>query len=428
MNSTVKLLYIYNSFISLAIMNCANVVFMDKFFLRANIDLSAFGFIKGLMYLLPAVSYFILAPWLQKKEIDREICMYGYLARVSVPCLLPLIALFTENVGILTIASAIILPIGMMTATFANNSLMVIYRRALPPESFNKYSNTMLMLLCMPANILGVPMAIFMDLFENSSNQTFYWVYFLIQAICILPEYPAIRAMKQVKLHVMSPPKKKSIRLQDILIPYRDKNYSLIAVITMLHGVTCGSLGAYLVVYLMLTLNWKMSIIVILISVIGIVANITLPFGGKIADKHGFHKVFFIQTAIIFAATALFCICWNNVWVLLLFWLISWDGSGVSIVGAWMNATEMGAGSKLARKGCENYYVSAYNMCRSGGLFLGSFGAMFVYKICENIYGATNYSPLFRSYFGLLLIPIFLMLLVAIIFYRQFEQRRGLKK
>ena len=411
-NKNIKLLYIYNCFTSLAIMNCANTVFLDKFFLRANIDLSSFGFIKGLMYLLPTISYFILAPYLQKKEINRELCIYGYLLRVSVPCLLPLIALFTDNIRILTIASAVILPIGMMTATFANNSLMVIYRRALPPESFNKYSNTMLMLLSLPANILGIPMAFFMDLFDKSDNRTFFWVYFLIQAVCILAEYPAIRAMQKVVLHRAADQNIQKNKLSDILMPYRDKKYSPIALITLLHGIIYGSFSAYLVVYLMLTLQWKMSVIVILISIIGLLSNITLPIGGKITDKYGFPKVFVVQTAIIFAATTMFCVFWNNIFILLIFFVLSWD-SCVSIIGYWMTATEMGAGSNLAPKGAENYYVSAYNLCRSGGLFLGSFLAMPLYSLCEKLCGANNYSQIFRTYFSLWLIAIALLLIIA---------------
>ena len=422
-NNNVKLLYIYNFYTSLAIMNCANVVFLDKFLLRANIDLSSFGAIKGIMYLLPAISYFLLAPYLQKKEIDKEISIYGYFLRVSIPCLLPLLALSTDNIKLLTIASIIILPISMMNATFANNSLMVIYRKAIPPENFNKYTNTMMMLLSMPANIVSVPIALFMDLFEASSNRTFFWAYFWILAICVIFEYPAIKAMKQVQLNVTNEVKKKATKIKDILIPYRDKAYAPIALITLLHGIICGSLGAYLVVYLILTLKWKMSIIIILISVIGLLGNVILPVGGKITDKHGFAKVFLIQSVFIFAATALFCSFWQNIFVLLIFWVISWD-TCVSIVGSWMTSTEIGAGSKLASKGHENYYVSAYNICRSGGIFIGSFLAMWLYRFWEKIHGAENHSVIFHSYFKTLLIPIFLLVVITLVFFLKNQRKK----
>jgi MFS family permease len=262
-----------------------------------------------------------------------------------------------------------------------------------------------------------------MDLCDKSDNRTFFLVYFLIQAVCILAEYPAFKAMQKVSLQQSTDKNMQKIKFSNILIPFQDKKYSLIALITLLHGIIYGSLSAYLVVYLMLTLNWKMSVIIILISVVGLLSNVTLPIGGKITDRYGFPKVFVVQAIIILAMTSVFCLSWNNIWVLLIFFVISWD-SCVSIIGYWMTATEVGAGSKLASKGHENFYVSAYNICRSGGLFLGSFCATWLYSFCQKLHSPENHSEIFHTYFSLLLIPIFLLVIIALInFFKNRNQK-----
>ena len=415
-NNSVKLLYYYNFYTSLAILICSSTVFIDKFLLKVNIDLSAFGIIKGLMYFLPAVSYLLLSPYLQKKQIDREVCMVGYLLRVALPCLLPILALLTSNTKILTAACMIILPISMMMATFANNSLMVIYRQAIPAETFNKCSNTMMMLLSLPGCLIGVPVALFMDVFDKSSVQTFCIIYAALSFICVLFEIPAIRAMKKVKLNTSSENiVKKRFNLHELISPYKDKNFSPVVWITFWHGVICGSFGAYLIVYLMLSREWKMSLIAILMGIIGLFAYTFLPYGGKLTDRYGFAKIFFVQAFLIFSMTALLCFCWNNLLVLILFLFLVWD-TATSIIGSWMSGTEIGATSKLAVKGRENYYVSAYNLCRSGGLFLGSFLAMPLYRYCEKSCGAGNYSKIFQTYFGLLIILAFILLAHTIVY------------
>lgn len=414
-NTSIKLLYYYNFYTSLAIIICSTSVFVDKFMLKVNVDLSAFGIIKGLMYFLPAISYLLLAPWLQRKQIDREVCIFGYLFRVSLPCLLPLLALLTDNVKVLTIACMIILPISMMLATFANNSLMIIYRQAIPPETFNKCSNTMMMLLSLPGCIVGVPMALFIDIFDKSSTRTFCIIYAILALSCVLFELPAIKAMRKVKLDTSVGFAPKEFKLHEIISPYKDKNFFPVVLITLLHGIICGSLGAYLIVYLMLAQEWKMSLIAIMMGVIGLFAYTFLPYGGKLTDRLGFAKIFFVQAILIFLMMSLLCLFWNNLLILILFLFLVWD-TATSIIGSWMGGTEIGATSKLSVKGRENYYVSAYNLCRSGGLFIGSFLAMPLYRHCEKISEKDNYSQIFHNYFSLLLILVIVMLAATIIY------------
>ena len=158
-----------------------------------------------------------------------------------------------------------------------------------------------------------------------------------------------------------------------------------------------------------------MSLIAILMGIIGLFAYTFLPYGGKLTDRYGFAKIFFVQAFLIFSMTALLCFCWNNLLVLILFLFLVWD-TATSIIGSWMSGTEIGATSKLAVKGRENYYVSAYNLCRSGGLFLGSFLAMPLYRYCEKSCGAGNYSKIFQTYFGLLIILAFILLAHTVVY------------
>ena len=142
-------LYGYNLFTALAITVVCNFVFLDKLLLRLEIDLSRFGMIKGSMYVASAVLYMIFTPLLQRNPgtSDKLICIWAYLFRATLPALLPVIALFTDNQELLTWSAVVLLSLGMTLAAFANNSLMSLYRLVLPEEHFNRRVGMMNLLI-----------------------------------------------------------------------------------------------------------------------------------------------------------------------------------------------------------------------------------------------------------------------------------------
>ena len=74
-NRQLHKIYCYNLFISCAITIVAQIAFIDRLLLRMDIDLGMFGFVKSIMFLLPAVIYQASSGFMQK--LDRDVkCVY----------------------------------------------------------------------------------------------------------------------------------------------------------------------------------------------------------------------------------------------------------------------------------------------------------------------------------------------------------------
>ena len=82
------------------------------------------------MFIAPALCYELLAGYLQAKNRDRLVCIWRYALRVTVPLLLPVMALFTSNRSVLFCTAIFVFGFGFTMAAFANNTLSVLYRNS----------------------------------------------------------------------------------------------------------------------------------------------------------------------------------------------------------------------------------------------------------------------------------------------------------
>ena len=65
----------------------------------------------------------------------------------------------------------------MTCAVFANNSLMTIFRLALQKADYNLNIGLIMLHTQLPASLMSLPLAWYLDLFEGAPPQHFYWAF-----------------------------------------------------------------------------------------------------------------------------------------------------------------------------------------------------------------------------------------------------------
>ncbi|MBT3272055.1 MAG: hypothetical protein HN368_02790, partial [Spirochaetales bacterium] len=85
MDSNLRKIYLFHFFNNIAISVVANFLFLDRIFLRLNLNMAQFGAIKGFAYLLPMGINLLLSPVMGKFNRDREIVAIGYIIRSFLP-------------------------------------------------------------------------------------------------------------------------------------------------------------------------------------------------------------------------------------------------------------------------------------------------------------------------------------------------------
>ncbi len=407
---SVRYLYYYNAFISFSLTVVSSFTFIDRLLLRMNIDLGLFGTIKSVIFLLPAIAYQIATPILQRVGNEVKVCLVSYILRGIFPSLLPFIAMMTDDTKILTIWCVILLPLGMVSAVFANNSLMQIYRKVIPMADYNYHVFTMNMLLSIPATLLALPIALILDRFENFSDNAFFLAFGLLQLFTIAFEIPAVYVMKKVKISKNKENKTEnsSKKIQgSMLQPYIDQRFRLLLIITFLQRAINGLGSAYLTIYFLEIMQFSMTTLVIISMIMAALTNITLPSGGKIMDRFGYEKIILVLSSGMLAGIILFCGAWQSLWILPIFALLTWDGGG-SLFASMIAQVEIAGSSKLADKSWLNAAVAAYSMSSNLGQFCGLLLASLLYTIANKMGNGTLNSTLHIFY--VLNIPIYLML------------------
>lgn len=416
----IRRLYGYNFFTALAITVVCNFVFLDKLLLRMQIDLELFGLIKGCMFMASAFLYMAFTPLLQKMpgRSDRFICIWAYLFRALLPALLPVFALLTDNRTLLTWSATVFLSLGMTLAAFANNSLMSLYRLVLPEEHFNRRVGMMNLLISLPASLLGVLMAWILDQYESADTRTFLLIFTGLQIVCIFFELPAMFLMKRLELPdkiLKNPPRIKG----GLWKPWCDRAYVPILLLVLLHGFVAGAWIAYLSVYFLTVYRIDMSVLVLAGLVLSLLLTSILPFSGQLTDRIGYRRMFLILSLGSLAGGLLFCFYPGNFWLLIPFAILLWDGN-ISLFSGCLGYGLYAAGSKLAKSELTTCYISAFGLCRNGGIFIGSLIGSLVYGLLECHY---QNAELFQRYFWCIL-PLSGLLFAASLIYRFMNRQR----
>lgn len=393
-------LYKYNLFTSLALTIVASMVFTDQLLLRLDFDLGRFAYVKSAMFIAPALFYQLLSPYLQAFGRDKLVCLWSYLLRITVPTALPFIALFFTDKNVLFWSAVVIFGFSHTMAAFANNSLMVLYRKVLPGENFNHYSAIIAFLFNGPIYISSLAVAYVIDRFAHLDNRDFYLLLGGLQIIMVLFEIPAIYFLRQLQLPANG--KHPRASFSSMFLPLKDRAYAKVLILTILRGIWTGLLVSYMTVYFLKVANYsnlKIVIITMCTAVGGMALSTVL---GKFIDHNGYRRWLIGISGVMAVASGFFAVFWGNWWWQWLFIIMVWDGSS-SVGGMLLFFLENTAATKLAKGNSVNLYVGLYSFIRNVATFSGCIlGGLWFRQLEVWIHVDQNHeiSEVFRYYFG----------------------------
>ena len=369
--SDLKKLYFYNVLVSASLTVISDFIFIDLLLLRIGTGVALVGAIKALIFFLPVVSYQLAAPLLNKWRCEVPLCAWCYLLRTLLPMLIPAAAVLGAGNAALRWMCAVLLPTGLMLATFANNALMIIYHREFPADGFNRCSGIVHMCFYLPGLALGFPVSMWLSHAAKLPDAKFFAAYLAAGALCGAFQLPAFAIMRTLKSGAAAGsgavPEKAA---GGMLVPYRDRESRGTLLVTFLHALAIGGGTAYIGVFCLKILQASVSTTFVLRTAAAGAGALLMPFAGKLADRFGYRRVFVCGGLLMMAgvgAPAAF----PHLWVLPLCALLFWDGA-VSPVGAAMQMCEQAAASKLASDRDTAGYIAAFNVARMSGMGLGS--------------------------------------------------------
>ena len=391
-------LYLYNLLVSLSLAVAADFVFIDLWMLRLKIGVAAIGFMKSLIFFLPVVSYQLCAPLLDRLRIDVKLCAWCYLFRALLPAVLPLAALAGAPQGVTHALCLVLLPLAMVLATFANSSLMMIYHRQLPPETFNRCSGNIGMLFSLPGTLLGIPLALALEHFTTGGDRRFFAAYAVFLLAGGALQIPAFFTLVGLREKSSGGPDRAVPGFAEQLKPYFDPRYRGILVETVLQGMLNGCGLAYVAVFCIKTVGLSFSHVCIVRTTAAIVALALLPAAGRLADRIGYKLMFQYTALLVGAGMLLFLVC-PNMWTLPVFALLCWDGV-LSLPGNAMYLCEQAGASRFAADKNLAGYIAGFNVSRGLGQFLGALASGALFGLLTKHFGLDEIAA-FRWIFAL---------------------------
>jgi len=315
----------YNIFLSLALALVANLQLLDLLLLKIGFAIDRFGLIKSIMFILPALSYQLMMPWIRRKH-ELSLCVYAYSIRIALPCLLPFLALLVDDKTILAVATMAVLGIGATLAALANNTLSVIYRRALPERNFNRLLTRMMFLFNLPALLITLPAAGVLSWCNRLPADIYLTIFGLLEIASALFEIPAVRALRRVRIEEAPQAGITVIRQRDLLRPWFEPEYRDFLIWVGLRGMVGGLWSVYFVVYLYETRHWSTFSVLLTGALLGVGGLGTAPGAGRLADRINYPSAFLWLSLLWVAGGFAMGLALDTVWGMALALLLIWDG------------------------------------------------------------------------------------------------------
>lgn len=324
-----KQLIKFHLFTSLAISLAASWGVTDLLLLKMDFDLARFGIIKGNMFLVPAVTYFLFSGKLGRMGHEVQICQWSYFLRAALPVILPLLALAEVPKDALLWITAGIMAVTYTCAMFANNTLLKIMRSTLPPGELNRRAVFLTGLLGLPGALLCIPAIWFLTRVGEDPKVFLAW-FALLQTAVVLFEYPAIRAIGKIPV----PPTPVSGR--KTAFPFRrifTRDLGMLYGITLLHGIWMGLCATYFVVYLLKNKGFSPGNILWIDAGLCVLALLIGPSFGKLVDRWGYPLMLCCNTAVIAFCSFLWCSHPEGTVFLILFIVLVHNGNNGFLAG-----------------------------------------------------------------------------------------------
>ena len=408
--SSVKKLYWYNLLTAASLTVVAEFLFVDQLLLRIQTPVAVIGVLKALIFFLPVVSYQLAVPLLNRTSLEVPLCASFYVLRVLLPALVPAAALLGTGNSVLQWMSMVILPVAMMLATFANNALMVIYRRQLPENEFNRDVGVIQMCFYLPCFVLGIPVSLIFKRAAVSDDRSFFVIYLTAMLVCALFQLPAFAVMCSLgwKRRRCEAPSAGDSGT-DWLSPYRDVRYRKTLTVTFLHALVSGVGIAYIGVFCLKLLMVPVSGAFIVRTAASIIGMALMPYAGRLADRIGYRRMYAGGGALLSLGLAL-TVLFPHPWVLPLCALLFWDGVN-SPAGVALQMCEQAAASKLSPARDTAGYIAAFNVARCTGIGAGALIAGVLFRTVIG-FGLSEAAGL-RIVFAACLLPLALLTIVG---------------
>jgi predicted MFS family arabinose efflux permease len=410
MLSSVNKLYLYNLLTAASLTVVAEFIFVDQLLLRIHTGVAMIGVLKALIFFLPVVSYQLVVPLLNRLRAEIPLCAFCYVLRVLLPAAIPAAALLGAGDSMLKWMSIAILPAAMMLAAFANNALMIVYRRQLPPKTFNRCSGIMQMCFNLPSFVLGIPVSLGFKFAAGLDDRSFFLTYLASMLGCALFQLPAAAVLLSLGRERNSGENvAATVSWWDQLRPYRDQEYRRMLEITLLHSLVGGAGLAYIGVFCMKIMDIPVSGAFFVRVATACLGLLLVPYAGHLADRVGYRRMYLWGGALMSLGLALLA-AFPYVWMLPFCALLFWDGISSPVGGA-LYMCEQAAASKLAPEQGTAGYIAAFSVARNAGMAAGAFvsGTLFGALSRAGVSKATG----MRFVFAACLLPLALLMAVA---------------
>jgi hypothetical protein len=369
MNSDIKRLYWFHLLNSIAVTAVANFLFLDKLFLRLDMNMSQFGLIKGLGLWLPMMLNLLLAPWVMRLNADRQIVGFGYLVRVVLPFAFLGLPLLTRDPVMLTAGFSAILSTSMVFPILANNSIAVLMKNRLPAKSLGHHSSRLAMIWFIPYFVLTIPCSWYVEAHAHGSDSEFFaamaWV-FVLTGVFQLPASWVILRMKSKPPRVSHGPR---WGLRDVFEPMREPRYRSLLVALVSISVMASMIHPFLYPYMLEARGWSMTQVSILSGGVGLVAAASMGWWGKMADRIGGRNV--LRLALPAVALGVFCLTQDSNAAVIIFAVLAWMGEA-GIFGAAIMVGIRYLTLAMSREDRSNIYLAAATAAMGTGVLIGS--------------------------------------------------------
>ncbi len=351
-------LYRYNFFTSISISAVGCLAFMDQLLLKLDFAPSRLAFAKSAIFIVPALAYQLFAPCLQSLNRDREICMVSYALRCLIPLSLPIVALMNPGETVLFWTSTLVFGVSFTLACFANNTLMVLYSKILPPKQYNQYAANIYLFFNVPALLTTMVASMVVDRFVKLPPRDFCLRFLALELATIAFQVPAIISLWKLKASGQATSHRFSWR--DYLAPLFDRQYRLVLSFISLRSLWRGLLVGLTSVYFLQHAGYSLLKLTAIGTVMSFSANLLTPVFGRLADRHGYHRWLLFLTSLLLVATLGFVIWPHSLAAQLLFLcLLGYDISGLcSILTAFLAES---AAAHYARPEATTSYIATYS-------------------------------------------------------------------
>lgn len=368
MNADLRKLYLYHLFNGIAISVVGNYVFLDKLFLRFDLDMKQLGLIKGIATWVPLTVGLLLSPLISRMLADRQIIGVVYLFRVTVPLLLLWVPSLTRDPRLLTLANTAILTTTFVFPVIGQNCMQVIFKEYLPDYQLGKQVGSITILWTLVASLAVIPCGWYLDRHSHGSDSEFLRAFLVICLATTVMQLPA-----SLLIWRLSPPRATEASAQTrwihIFEPFRNGPFrSLLSLLGAL-GALGAMVDAFINPYLFSAYNLPTYHVILIDGGVMLTGIALVPGWGHMTDRFGGKNV--LRVGVIGIGIGLFFLAGHGPVFLSFFALLAWRGVG-GIFGFAAGISRQILTIAMSEPNRTNIYVAAAGFVVGAGYFVGS--------------------------------------------------------